>query len=334
MRSIRFVLAIATLFLSTSLLYSQTTTCGGRGMLRVFSARTVQPSSFHINGYFLTFLIDDLPVGLSKDHTVNLGLTYGLSRHLELTAQIVAYQDDQRHVWGPPGDTQLGLKLHLPLSTSTFGTGLRGYVIFPTAKNHDVPYEPFSSGEIAWGVTGLLTLDMTHTFPLFPLKIYANVGYLDHDVSTLFGDEITDQLILGFGFKFPISSLIFYTEYTGEIFFNAPHVDFMNNSMRVTQGVKFVGPFNLVLDFAFDVGLSEDLNAFPVKKYADWKVIAGINYQFVQGGRYDRDGRLSEDERRRQDADLIEQIKKRRENVDEELEKMREKLKGDSKEKP
>lgn len=324
---------IGLLLIFASVSYGQTTIYGGRGMLRVFSAKTVQPGSFYLNSFFMTFLNNTATAGLEKDYTLNFGLTYGLSSRLELTAQIIAYQDDQRHVFGPPGNTQLGLKWQSPLSSSAFSTGLRGFIIIPTAQNQNVPFEPFSSDKLAWGITGLITLDMTHTFPLFPLKLYTNIGYLDHDISTFFSNEVTDQLQLGFGFKMPVRSVILYSEYTGEIFLNASNVDFSNNSMRVTQGLKFVGPLNVIVDLAVDVGLSKDLNSFPVHDYADWKFIAGLSYQFFSSKSRHRSNRISR-KRQMQDAGKTNAVKSKRDKVEEDLDKLRKKLEDDSDEKP
>lgn len=313
----------------------QTTIYGGRGMLRVFSAETVQPGVFYLNSFFFTFLNKRNDSVLEKDYTLNFGLTYGLSPSLELTAQIVPYQDDQDHIWGPPGDTQLGFKLRFPLPTTGLITGVRGFFSFPTAQNHNNPFEPFSSDKVAWGVMGLITLDMTNTFPLFPLKFNINLGYLDHNIKTLFSDEITDQLLLGVGFKFPIKSIIIYTEYTGEIFFNHKEVNFRDNSMRLTQGIKFLGPFNIIIDLAADIGLSRDLTTYPtpLHEYADWKIIGGLSYQFITGRVHKKKTRITP-QLRKEEEQKIEKVKRKREKADEDLEKLRKKLEKGSHEKP
>lgn len=332
----RILGTIAIMIVFTSPSVAQTTLYGGRGMLRVFSAETVQSGTFYLNSFFISFLKGESGSGLGKDHTLNFGLTYGLSSFVELTAQIVPYQDDQKHIWGPPGDTQIGFKFRLPLSTSGIKTGIRGFLSFPTAQNHNVPFEPFSSEQVAWGVMGLITFDMTNTFPLFPLKFHTNVGYLDHNINTIFSNEITDQLMLGFGFKIPVQSFIFYTEYTSEIFFNHEAINFRNNSMRLTQGFKFVGPLNIIIDLGVDIGLSQELNNDPaeiVHKYADWKIIGGLTYQFTAGKINSKNTKVSKRNRREEERKL-EEIKKKREKTDQDLEKMRKNLEKDSKKKP
>jgi hypothetical protein len=314
---------------------AQTTMFGGRGMLRVFSAESIQPGSFTVNSFVLTFLKEEnKATGLSKDYTFNIGLTYGLSNNLELTSQIVAYQDDQEHIWGPPGDLQFGLKLRLPIATSAISTGIRGFFTIPTAKVHNVKFEPFTSDKVGWGVMGLLSFDMTHSFPLFPLKFNINIGYKDNNIKTFLSDELTDQLLLGAGFKIPIRSTIIYTEYTGEIFFNHDAIAFRNNSMRVTQGVKFLGPLSLIIDLAVDVGLSRDINdpAQIVHEYADWKIIGGLTYQISSGRFSGKQGKISK--RKLKGQEERDEIRSRREKAQKDLEKMRKKLEGDSDDKP
>ncbi|MFQ5865666.1 MAG: hypothetical protein ACE5IW_10590 [bacterium] len=336
MKRISPILGIVTLsIVIASSSRAQTTMFGGRGMFRVFSAETVQSGALYLNTFFVSFLNSGGGSGLGKDHTWNFGLTYGLLNNLELTAQIVPYQDDQEHIWGPPGDTQVGLKLRLPLSTSGVTTGLRGFLSIPTAQNHNVPFEPYSSDQLAWGVMGLITINLTNTFPLFPLKFHTNVGYVDHNIQTIFSNEVTDQLLLGFGFKFPIQSFILYTEYTGEIFFNHDAVSFRDNSMRLTQGFKFIGPLNVIVDLGLEIGLSRDLDVYPapLHEYADWKIMGGLTYQFSAGKVYEKNPRVAKKNRKEEERGL-EKIKKKREKAGEDLENLREKLEKETKEKP
>jgi hypothetical protein len=186
---------------------------------------------------------------------------------------------------------------------------------------------------------------MTDAFPLVPLKLYLNFGYWDHN----FGDQpLTDeedQYILGVGLKFPVRSIVFYTEYTGEIFANNPIVSSRENSTRISQGVKILGPWNFIIDFAADLGLERPgtISTDPLdplyakyrdykKDYADWKVTIGLNYQVSGRGGSERRpsaaARLREDKRAMQE---LEQIRLERENADKNLKKMQESLDADQK---
>lgn len=319
-------------------LHSQTTIFGGRGLLRVQSAETVGRSIFYLNTYFSTFLQATPSAStLGKDHTLTLGLTLGLGRYLEVAALLTPYQDDQRHIWGPPGDSQLGLKFRTPFSSSSIFSSIMLFTRIPTARVSNVPFEPYSSGKLGAGALGIVTFDMTESFPLFPLKMHLNFGYLDHNVRDELFNDPEDQFLLGAGFKFPVRSTIFYTEYTAEIFANNPVVrSFRDNSQRVTQGIKFLGPWNLIIDVAFDISLARKPKVpdhIFLKEYADWKFIVGINYQFFfkrdQERYVNKDDGLSGDRARIPDT-----VNEKRQRIQEELEKMEKTLKkGKEKEK-
>lgn len=323
-----------TAFCSTA--SGQTTYLGGRGMLRVFSAEVVRQRAFYLNYFTQTYIFQrSSGTNLGKDYTMSVGLTYGLKNNLELTAQVVPYQDDQRSPWGPPGDTQIGIKWRLPFSSNSLVTGLRGFFSFPTARRHNVAFEPFSSGKVAWGFMGLVTLDLTEVLPRAPVKLHFNLGYLDHDIGTPFGNTLTDQIQLGLGFKILVKSVVLYSEYTAEIFHQINSITYRNNSMRFTQGVKFPGPLNLLIDFGFDIGLhnfNTPPNA-PLHEYADWKFIFGFTHQFRKY-RVKRTIPRAVNGTSDSEKEMLEEIKKKRERVAEELEKLRKKLEEDSEEEP
>ena len=323
-KSIRYFFAILLLSFVVPLA-AQTTSAGGRGMFRVFSAETIQRGSIFITNSYQTFLRTTDSRGYGNDHTIQLGLTYGLTHSLELTAQIVPYQEDQLHDFSLPGDTQLGVKWRLPLSNQSLVSGVRGFIIVPTGRSHNVPFEPYSSGKLSWGAMGMMTLNLGQGYPL---KVYANFGYLDHNITTLFSNDITDQLLLAFGLKIPIQALIIYAEYTGEIFINNDALDFKDNSMRVTYGAKFGGPLRTTIDVGMDIGLSRNLNPAPhplVHDYADWKIFAGFSYQITTARVYGRPPIVTK-ANTNDESKILEEIKKKRERVDEDLEEMKKKL--------
>ncbi len=305
--------------------------------MRVFTAEPIGRGQFFINTYFQTFLVPSSKrnnLSLGKDHTLSLAFTLGVTRRVELYVNPVLYQDDQKHGWGPPGDLRVGLKYAAPLSFRAFSTGLNFFASFPIAKNYNVAYEPYSSGKFGGGVLGLLTIDMTDAFPIVPLKMYLNFGYYDHNFS---GQPFTaedDQYLVGAGLKFPVRSIVFYTEYSSEIFANNPAISRKENSMRVTQGLKFLGPWNLIIDLVGDLGLDkpvtdviDPLNAKYRKDYADWKITLGLNYQVSAAGSSERRlttaARLREDKRAMQE---LEQIRADRESADKKLKAMQESL--------
>ncbi len=314
-----------------SLSFAQTTIYGGRGLLRVSSAEPLSGSKFHANSYIQTFITNNNPqsTSLGKDYTFSIGLTYALGKHTELTAQIVPYQDDQQNIWGPQGDTQIGIKYHFPFSSNNVLTGVRGFLILPTAREHNVPFEPYSSGKVALGAQALFTFDMTESFPIAPLKFYANIGYIDHNVRDILLRNDQDQALLGVGLKFPIGTLIFFTEYTAELFVHFDALRFSENPQRLTQGVSLLGPWNLVFNIAadFDLSSSNDIpGTFYGKDYADWKLSIGANYQFNFGKSSQPARTESKSPATRKE---LEEIRARRQRARLEIERMNDALKED-----
>jgi len=86
---------------------AQTCFSGGRGVYRTLSAETVGSANVYVNAYFSSYFKKERESMMIKDHTLTTGFTFGLFRHFETTLGIVPYQDDQRSIWGPPGDTRL-----------------------------------------------------------------------------------------------------------------------------------------------------------------------------------------------------------------------------------
>jgi len=294
-------------------LFAQTGLAGGRGTLRVQAAETVPTGTFVFNSYALTFSRG----GSSSrvyNHTWTVSATYGLARALELTTQFVPYQDDQEHKVGRPGDVQLGIKWQTPWAGRRVRTALQGVLKLPTAANHNVPFDPFSSNRISWGIMGIASL---HLPGLIPLKVNMNIGYLDHNVGTILPTKSTDQLILRLGFKIPVRAVIFYSEYSAEIFFNNSAVSFRDNSMRLTHGFKFRMPLRLVLDVGADIGFSHDLKTYPppLHEYADWKLFGGLTYTFFPK-RYRRPEPTVKRGNPQETQEALRRLQQSRENVD------------------
>lgn len=319
---LRIILTTLVIITLTATSFSQTAVAGGRGMFRVFSAEIIQAGSLFLNTYYQAFYRSS-----GNDQSINLGITYGISNDVELTAQVVPYQDDQKHDWGPPGDTQLGIKCRLPLSSSRFSAGLRGFVIMPTALEHNPPLEPYSTDQVAWGVMALLTTDLTNSSGGFPLKIHTNVGYLDHNIETLLSNDGTNQLLFGVGLKLSARAFILYTEYTGEFFLSNAAVSFGDNSMRLTQGFKFRGPLNFIMDFGLDIGLSRSLRAYPtpLHQYADWKIFGGLSYHFKTSKIHGYAAKATRIDRKKE-SKALEALRNRRKNVEQDLDKVRKSL--------
>lgn len=329
----RLALAVVAMLFLVEWGGAQTTMYGGRGMSRVRSARTVGSGNLYLSAYTLHY-VEKVNESLAKDHTLRLALTFGLSNLLELSASVTPYQDTQEGIWGPPGDSELGLKFCYPYSPDWLQLGIHALASFPTGAKHPVPYEPYSSGKLGWAMLGLLTLDLREHSPFIPFQLNLNAGYMDHDVRDRYFEDRKDQALVGAGIKFPVKGSVLYFEYTAEIFLNNPEVPFEKNSMRLTPGFKFVGPWNLIYDIAVDVLLTDERSPGGrdpfVRDYADWKLILGVTYPFSLL-RYVKQERQLE---QRRALEGMEEIRAKREEAAKALEELRKRLEQERKPQP
>lgn len=314
----------------TNTVTAQISYYGGKGLLRVMDAGNLRPGMFYVNSNLLTFLKARADNMMIKDHTLTLGLTLGISQTLELIGQLVPYQDDQSH-WGKPANVTLGMKCRLT-STKWSDYGLAATVIIPTVIDRPVIYEPYISGKYGWQLRGLVAYDLRYLIPAFPMKLYFNVGFFDQDFHDTYFTKDIDQILLGAAIKFPVRSALLYTEYTAEIFINDTTVSYQENSIRVTQGFRFIGPWNLIMDLAVDLSLTHPMpDAHKnVNEYASWKLIIGFAYQkrLYQP--------LTKEEKQRQkiremEEKKLEQIRREREKATRDLEKMKKELERERK---
>ncbi len=340
------VTALMVILSALSTASAQVTLGGGRGHLRLHDAEPVPCGDLYINGFYSVFLktvqrtyyesggeISGKQEELVADHTLNLSLTAGLSRLLEIYAHAVPYQDNQRDIWGPIGDTRLGFKVRIPHQGSPLQTGFAGFVHFPTAPMHNVPYESYSADACGWGLMGLATLDLRATAMALPFKISLNLGYRDMDWKDRYFSARNDQLLAGIGFKLPVKSSLIYWETTGEIFINqSDRISLRQNLIRMSPGVRFVGPGRLIFDVAADLRMGNylpgdaDARANPfLKEYAEWKIILGVTYRAQLFNRLAPEERAKSlfEEKERQKA---EDIRKQREQINKELEALRKKV--------
>lgn len=324
--------------------WAQVTLSGGKGQLRAMDADPVPAGQLYINGLYSLYLekiTAPIPVGagvgqreeLAVDHTLNVALTLGLSRTFELMLHAVPYQDNQRDLFGPIGDTQIGVKFHLPNRGSIFQSGLLGYVRLPTAPMHNIPYEGYSTDAFGWGLTGLASLDLRSSSLALPVKFIANIGYRDQDWGDRYFSADYDQLLFALGFKFPIRATLLYLETSGEVFVNQTDLlSLRQNLLRLSGGLRFLGPGQLVFDAAADIRLGNytpsaaEMAVNPyLKRYADWKVLLGVTHRiqlFEPATEQDR----ARSERRAEEEKKNEEIRKQREQVNRELEELRKKI--------
>jgi len=330
-----FVFSILIFCGSVGQSYGQISVNGGRGLFRITSAETINPGNLYISSFGSAYLRKS-GSSLAKDYHMSVVFTYGIFSFLEFDTRFVAYQDDQSHIWGPIGDTQLGLKLKIPIESRFIALGVGSKVIFPTAPDHNVPYEAFSADGIGWTPEAYATFNLTDLF-LYPLKLYLNTGYMDHKLlDGMFANKI-DETYFDFGLKFPVKSTIVYWELDSRQLIHRSHeVAFQENWIYSHQGIVFVGPYNLIMNASLDWNLTKDdpATTYQPKEYARWKLWLGVT-KYISLKKYATEAL---DKRRKQKEKMgmmkrQEEFRKQRSKADEEITRMQEMLKKQEKKK-
>jgi hypothetical protein len=302
--------------------FAQTTTFGGRGIYRVFSARNIQGGSIITNLHLSAFLRNGNNSGRVDDTSILLGLTYGIRDDVELTAQISPYRDDQVRYWGGIGDTQLGLNWHLPVRASHFDFGIRAFFWLPTDDRQNIDH---SEDAVSWSISGIVSSEFGNVDGSHPVKLDLNLGYWDHDIGTFLSEQSSDQVILGLGYKVPLPPFIYFGEYTAEIFMDNDF-DSRENAMCLTQGVRFKVPFGIWADAGLDYSLGKNPRPLLLAdEFSRWKVFLGISYHFATGRVPARPAYRDTETITSKDAETFEQIE-RRKGVEKELKEVRDAL--------
>lgn len=302
-------------------------------------------------------------------------LNYGISDHIELAISPIMYQDNHKGGQGYnlPDDLFLGLKLgSYPIKGTSLVWAVGMDTRFPTAKYHNVPFEPYSAGTIEWGFTGMLTYSRDPLYPEDNLNVHVNLGYINHnDVGKKLSQKVTDnisvtamsqQFLYGFGLKIPSSEFDFSIELVGNKFIQPPPsatAYSLEDCIYLTPGISFKAYRWLNLTFATDLRLSPDndktgysfiskLHDMP--NYPAWRINLGLNIILLPTSVYslsDKDILMRKAESRRELFEQIireqretesaeeelERIKEERRKAERELERLRRILEGDLKKK-
>ncbi len=319
--------------------HAQVTQMGGKGMLRLFEAETVTAGDLYVNPFASFYTKADYDRNLLlKDNTLNVGLTLGISRVFETFIHLTPYQTDQEHLWGAVGDSKFGLKVHIP-RPGLVHYGLLIYADVATGYTHPLLFEPYSEKALGYAMFGLMTLDFRRAEAPLPLKVLFNLGYKSHDYSKGFLVGDTDQIIGGIGCKFPIKASQIYSEISGELFLNQPHVSFSQNSLRWSGGFKTLIKRGTIFDIAADLELggyhptAEQKAHVPRfwENYADWKILVGLTYRWTVFPSWDRERQLEQKQEHKQQQEDKE-IQQQREEVIKELQEYQKRLEDEKKE--
>ena len=281
MRRIGFVIFLSLVLYPVSRL-GATTSLGGKGLIHTQSARVLP------KGYVTWFLgskffgkVAQFGVSETAFTLWNvqgfMSFNWGVNTHLELAVSPVFYQDTNRGGTGFtkesvnfPDDLFLGVKLgSFGSLESPFLFGCQLTARIPTAKKHNIIYEPYSAGRLEIGVAGMASYFSNTVFPDDGWSAHFNLEYLNHnDVGkNLISDSpqqatavdnpkpvsMSSEMILGIGFLYPTGTFDFSGEIHGRYFLVRPPVTaYSAESVTVLTAGIYYHPYPWV---TFEMGM-------------------------------------------------------------------------------
>ena len=352
---------------------------GGRGLTYVKSAWNLKPGYLTLYGRSQVFgKVAKYPQSSIAVWDIQgaLSINYGINDNIELAISPVLYQDTQtgKNGYMMPGDLFIGLKFgsyNIKGSSLTWGVSLD--TRFPTAKEFNLMFEPYSTGTVDWGFTGMLSYSKDPLYPDENLNVDFNIGYLNHNdagekISGRQNDpysvnSMTQQLLYGFGIKIPTSGFDFSIEMYGNSFIQKPPKETaysLENYLYLTPGINYRASRWLTLKVGADLRLSsnkdETTYAFGsnyseyLPNYPSWRINVGFNILLLPISAFkvsNKDILIRKAENRRELFEQIineqretesaeeelDRIKTERRKAERELERLRRILEGDQKKK-
>jgi hypothetical protein len=301
-----------------------TTPLGGEGLIYVHSARTM-PKGF-LEFYGGTRFYGKIAGSSGRPYTLwNVQgfstFNYGISKHLEIALSPIFYQDTN----GKEGNVLNGQAnfpddLFLSLKAGSFGAMESPFLFggllslrFPTAKAHNILYEPYSAGTIELQLMGLATYFSNTMFPEEGWSILCNAGYLNHDdvgkALTVDPNDPTppsmsDEFLFGLGFRYPAGTFAFSAEINARAFLTQPPVTAYSREYQsyLTTGIYYMPYAWLTFKMGVDLRLlsGEDQSIYTpitslaspppeLPNYPSWRMVLGAKIGILPASLYASD---------------------------------------------
>ncbi len=285
----------------------------------------------------------------------SLNFAYGISEHFELNFNSILYQDNHR----PGKGYNLIDDLFLTLKVGSLGRrggsvkyGFDVGVRFPTAKYHNIVFEPYSAGKVSFGFNSRLSYARDPLYPEDATNFHLNLGYwnfndvgeqltiIDPRVDTVRVLQPTQQLTYGAGIVLPTDKFDFSFEIYGNIFLQKPPETAYSreNVAYLAPRVRYKPYRWLSLDMALDIRLSGDkdetnyslpgvLRIPDMPNYPSWRINLGTRVTLLPTSVYsltERDILMRKAETRRELFEKIIREQRETEAAEEELERIKE----------
>ncbi|MDZ7338169.1 MAG: hypothetical protein ONB30_06505 [candidate division KSB1 bacterium] len=336
---------------------------GGKGLLHVRPAWSMEPRHLtlyaHSDFFGKVGQVTELRSVAYWDVVGLVNLSYGLNRRFELGITQVVYQDNHKTA---PGynlmdDLFVTVKMGgLGSKTSALSFGLAANGRFPTAKYHNLAFEPYSAGKFSWGFTGMMSYALDPLYPDDDVSLHLNLGYLNYnDV----GEELTDwpkrignlsvtsptqEFLYGLGLKLPTREFDYGLEFYGNSFIQTPPASAYarENYLYICPSVVYKPARWASILFALDYRLTADkdetkygVGYAPIGPFVDekipnyptWRVNVGVKFVLLPTSVYrmtERDILLQKADTRRELFEQIIRERRQTETAEQELERIKE----------
>jgi len=352
------------LFLTTAL-WAQTPQ-GSNSLLYTQTARTFDQGRFEIRGNmnFFTKLSDFVgdPSLKPADFQANnywlvnsaFALTYGAVEHFDITLAPGIYQDTHSSIeYNLPDDMRLALKIgsFAFMDRQMYG-GFGVDVLFPIGEDHNYPFTRYASGALEYGFKGMLSYYVDPYLPDRSFSAHLNVGFWNHNEA---GEELrptgnaattnSTELQYALGLLYPTELFDFQLEVYGISYIEQPDpfVFSREDYTYVTPSIKYKPMAWLDLILGLDIRVSgtddesvglPDYENVDIPNYSTWKAHLGFNITVLPLTAEAGAGEVERNQFNKRVEffeDIIED-RERTEEIQEELNKLKEERKAAEKE--
>ncbi len=343
--------------------YAQANVNGGRGLTYVRSAWNLAPGYLLMYGNTRFFgkvgklnLAQNITSAVTFwDVQGSVSFNYGISEHFELAFSPIIYQDTNR---GGKGYNMID-DIFLSLKIGSYGKkgssvsyGFDLSARFPTAKDHNIIFEPYSAGKVSFGFNGRLSYARDPLYPEDGLSLHLNLGYWNHNdvgqqltnisptVDLVRVESPTQEFLYGMGIILPSDKFDFSMELYGNAFIQKPPPTAFSreNVAYLAPKVRYKAQRWLSLDMSLDIRLvgSNDetdyslpgVNPLPDQpNYPTWRMNLGAQFTILPTTVYsvsERDILMKKAETRRELFEQIIREQRETEAAEEELERIKE----------
>ncbi len=333
-----------------------------RGPLIVRSAWTLEPGYLTLLTHTRFFGKVTQQAGKNGTNAVTiwdvqggLSLNYGLSKHFEASFVPIIYQDTNKRTgkgYNLLDDLFLFVKVgSLGSKGSSLSYGFDLGVRFPTGKEHNIIFEPYSAPKTGFGVNAMVSYARDPLYPDDGMSTHFNIGYWNHnDVGAQLTPKgftrdtvrvlnMTQELSYGVAMLFPFDKFDFRFEVHGRKFLQQPPVTaFSRESMLyISPGVTYKPYRWLTMLLNADIRVTNaadqtDYNRPGVNKisdlpnYSDWRITLGTRLNLLPTSLYavsERDILMKKAESRRELFEQIIKEQRETESAEEELERIK-----------